>query len=65
MAEPLSGRRGRAWSAVLGSLLGGLLVAGISRFGPMPMDLAVGVPVAAAVLAVTGAVVGNNLRRRR
>jgi hypothetical protein len=65
LASRLVGRHGQPWLAVLGSLSGGVLVAAVTRYGPVRMDLDASIPVVAAVLAVIGAVVGNNLRLRR
>ena len=65
LASRLSGRHGQPVLAVVGSLSGGLLVVAATRFGLAWLDLVAGVPVVAAVLAIIGAVVGNNFRTRR
>jgi hypothetical protein len=64
-AGRLFGSNRQPWLAVLGSLCGGVLVVVVTRFGPVRLDLAAGIPVVAAVSAVIGAVVGNNLRLHR
>ena len=65
LASRRSGRHGQPVLAVVGSLSGGLLVVAATRFGLAWLDLVAGVPVVAAVLAIIGAVVGNNFRTRR